>query len=98
MTTEEAITQLKSLIADAETHREQDGHLDEIFEKDIRALQYAIFCIRSLRALLDFPKYLQQRLTRQIEHVQPSPAPQRGKNPPGKEKRLSMEENKHVVD
>lgn len=36
------IAQLQSLIDDAESHREPDGTLDEVFQNDISALRYAI--------------------------------------------------------
>ena len=36
------IAQLQSLIDDAESHREPDGTLDEVFQNDISVLRYAI--------------------------------------------------------
>ena len=41
MTSEQIIEQLLSLIEDAESHREKDGTLDEVYQKNIEALRYA---------------------------------------------------------
>ena len=43
MTRKKVIEQLKSLIADAETHREPDGTINMIFSDDIEALNIAIY-------------------------------------------------------
>lgn len=42
MNTEQIIAQLRSLIEDAESHREKDGTLDEVYQKDVDALRYAV--------------------------------------------------------
>ena len=42
MNTEQIIAQLRSLIEDAESHREKDGTLDEVYQKDIEALRFAV--------------------------------------------------------
>lgn len=41
MNTEQIIAQLHSLIEDAESHRNSDGTLDDVFQNDVEALQYA---------------------------------------------------------
>ena len=42
MTKVQIIHQLESLIEDAESHREKDGTLDEVYQKDVDALRYAM--------------------------------------------------------
>lgn len=51
MTQEQIIAQLKSLIDDAETHRESDGSIDDVFEKDIEALRFAVEAVSLLSTL-----------------------------------------------
>ena len=51
MTPEKVVEQLKTLIEDAESHREPDGALDQIFEDDIAALKFAIEAIKAFDAL-----------------------------------------------
>lgn len=47
MTSERAVEQLRTLIDDAESHREPDGSLDQIYQDDIAALKYAIEAIEA---------------------------------------------------
>ena len=51
MTQEQIIAQLRSLIDDAETHRESDGSIDDVFEKDIEALRFAVEAVSLLSTL-----------------------------------------------
>lgn len=46
MNTEQIIAQLRSLIEDAESHRNSDGTLDEVFQNDIEALTAAITVLK----------------------------------------------------
>ena len=47
MTSERAVEQLKTLIEDAESHRDADGSLDQVFQDDIAALKFAIEAIEA---------------------------------------------------
>ena len=47
ITPEKAVEQLKTLIEDAESHREPDGSLDKIYQDDIAALKFAIEAIEA---------------------------------------------------
>jgi hypothetical protein len=47
ITPEKAVEQLKTLIEDAESHREPDGSLDKIYQDDIAALNFAIEAIKA---------------------------------------------------
>lgn len=47
ITPEKAVEQLKTLIEDAECHREPDGSLDQVYEDDIAALNFAIEAIKA---------------------------------------------------
>ena len=47
MTSERAVEQLRTLIEDAESHREPDGSLDQIYQDDIAALNFAIEAIKA---------------------------------------------------
>lgn len=51
MTSERAVEQLKTLIEDAESHREPDGSLDQIYQDDIAALNFAIEAIKAFDAM-----------------------------------------------
>lgn len=51
MTQEQIIAQLKSLKSDAESHRESDGSIDDVFEKDIEALRFAVEAVSLLSTL-----------------------------------------------
>ena len=53
MNTEQIIAQLRSLIEDAESHREKDGTLDEVYQKDVDALRYAMVEVKR-RGILNF--------------------------------------------
>lgn len=46
MTYEQIITQLESLIEDAESHRNSDGTLDDVFQNDVEALKFAIIEVK----------------------------------------------------
>ena len=47
MTSERAVEQLRTLIEDAESHRDADGSLDQVFQDDIAALKFAIEAIEA---------------------------------------------------
>lgn len=47
ITPEKAVEQLKTLIEDAESHREPDGSLDRVYQDDIAALNFAIEAIKA---------------------------------------------------
>ncbi len=47
MTSERAAEQLRTLIEDAESHRDADGSLDQIYQDDIAALHFAIEAIKA---------------------------------------------------
>ena len=47
MTSERAVEQLKTLIEDAESHRDAGGSLDQVFQDDIAALKFAIEAIEA---------------------------------------------------
>lgn len=49
MTQEQIIAQLKSLKSDAESHREKDGTIDDVYADDIEALNAAIDLVKSDR-------------------------------------------------
>ena len=51
MNQEAVVSQLRSLIDDAETHRESDGSIDDVFEKDIEALRFAVEAVSLLSTL-----------------------------------------------
>ena len=53
MNTEQIIAQLRSLIEDAESHREKDGTLDEVFQNDGEALRSAMIEVKR-RGILNF--------------------------------------------
>ena len=53
MNTEQIIAQLRSLIEDAESHRNSDGTLDEVFQNDVEALRYAMIEVKR-RGILNF--------------------------------------------
>lgn len=57
MTHEQIIEQLRSLIEGAEEHREKDGTLDEVFQKDIEALRYAIVEVKRRTVSLICSRY-----------------------------------------
>ena len=46
MNKEQVIAQLHSLMEDAESHRNSDGTLDEVFQNDIEALTTAINALK----------------------------------------------------
>lgn len=46
MTKVQIIHQLETLIEDAESHRNSDGTLDEVYQNDVEALQYAIIEVK----------------------------------------------------
>ena len=48
MNQDAVVSQLRSLIDDAETHRESDGSIDDVFEKDIEALKFAVEAVSLL--------------------------------------------------
>ena len=48
ITPEKAVYQLRTLIEDAESHREPDGTLDQIYQDDIAALRLAISLLISI--------------------------------------------------
>lgn len=50
MTSERAVEQLRTLIEDAESHRDADGSLDQVFQDDIAALKFAIEAIEVIEA------------------------------------------------
>lgn len=62
MTSERAIKQLLSLIKDAETHREPDGYLDQVYEDDIAALKFAIKAINDAGEMLQIYDTLDKSL------------------------------------
>lgn len=47
MTSERAVEQLRTLIEDAESHRDADGSLDRVYQDDIAALNFAIEAIKA---------------------------------------------------
>lgn len=47
MTQEQIIARLKSLKSDAESHREKDGTIDDVYADDIEALSTAIDLVKS---------------------------------------------------
>ena len=49
MTTEKNIAQLQTLIEDAESHRNSDGTLDDVFQDDIEALTAAIKALKEVK-------------------------------------------------
>lgn len=51
MNQDAVVSQLRSLIDDAETHRESDGSIDDVFEKDIEALRFAVEAVSLLSTL-----------------------------------------------
>ena len=51
MTSERAVEQLRTLIEDAESHRDADGSLDQVFQDDIAALHFAIEAIKAFDAM-----------------------------------------------
>ena len=51
MTSERAVEQLKTLIEDAESHRDADGSLEQVYEDDIAALNFAIETIKAFDAM-----------------------------------------------
>ena len=51
ITPEKAVEQLQTLIEDAESHREPDGSLDQIYQDDIAALHFAIEAIKAFDAM-----------------------------------------------
>ena len=53
MNTEQIIAQLRSLIEDAESHRNSDGTLDEVFQNDVEALRYAMIEVKR-RGIFNF--------------------------------------------
>lgn len=53
MTKVQIIHQLETLIEDAESHRNSDGTLDEVYQNDVEALQYAIIEVKR-RAITNF--------------------------------------------
>ena len=53
MNTEQIIAQLRSMIEDAESHRNSDGTLDEVFQNDVEALRYAMIEVKR-RGILNF--------------------------------------------
>lgn len=57
MTKVQIIHQLESLIEDAESHRNSDGTLDEVFQKDIEALRYAIIEVKRRSVSLFCSRY-----------------------------------------
>lgn len=56
MTQEQIIAQLKSLKSDAESHREKDGTIDDVYADDMEALSVAIDLVKSAgtRAFKEF--------------------------------------------
>ena len=46
MTKVQIIHQLETLIEDAESHRNSDGTLDEVFQNDVEALRYAMIEVK----------------------------------------------------
>lgn len=59
MTQEQIIAQLKSLKSDAESHREKDGTIDDVYADDIEALSTAIDLVKSAetRTIKEFKFY-----------------------------------------
>ena len=59
MTQEQIIARLKSLKSDAESHRENDGTIDDVYADDIEALSTAIDLVKSAetRTLKEFKFY-----------------------------------------
>ena len=53
MTKTQIIHQLESLIEDAESHRNSDGTLDDVFQNDVEALRFAVVEIKR-KAVKDF--------------------------------------------
>lgn len=53
MTKVQIIHQLETLIEDAESHRNSDGTLDDVFQNDVEALRFAVVEIKR-KAVKDF--------------------------------------------
>ena len=53
MTKVQIIHQLETLIEDAESHRNSDGTLDDVFQNDVEALRYAMIEVKR-RGILNF--------------------------------------------
>lgn len=67
MTPEKAVEQLKTLIEDAESHREADGSLDQIFQDDIAALDFAIETIRNAHRIIKKLDAMDESLTAMLK-------------------------------